>query len=665
MKKFVLKRERPEQRESSYKIDYRSLLNNRQLEAVMHDQGPALIIAGAGTGKTRTLVYRVARLVEDGIPPESILLLTFTRRSARQMLDRASALLDDRCQSIAGGTFHHYCNQILHKYAKRIGFPNNFTLLDQTDATDAIHHIRSPFMKLLKQKRFPQKQTLQSIFSTAKNKQISIQDAILQSFPQFSVHSEIISEIERRYSSYKSENGVMDFDDLLIMTRKLMLENDDIRKAVAGKNRHVMIDEYQDTNNLQAELAALFSSVHNNLMAVGDDAQSIYAFRGANFKNILSFPEMFSGCHVIKLEENYRSTQPILDLANTLIYKAKERFEKNLFTHNQEGDLPGLVKAPNERDQSRFVAQLLLQLREQGIPLNEIAVLFRNGRDSYDLEWELNRNNIPFQKFGGQKFAEAAHVRDVLSHIKVAINPNDQIAWNRILMLLDGIGPKTASDLVQWLVLNKNKALTDSDIVSQRYKKQLDHLSIVLAGLRNNKTNPAKAVSDLVGYYTPICTRKFDDHPKRIKDLESFAGLASGFASLEQLLQELTLDPLDASAMETLVSSEEEAPMVLSTIHSAKGLEWDTVFIIQCLDGIIPSGYSVDSNDQLDEELRLLYVACTRARERLFISYPVTKDSSYGDYFSNPSRFIDGIPETILEIWMLENEATQKQLPPK
>lgn len=665
MKTFALKRERPELRETGYKIDYRSLLNDKQLEAVMHDQGPALIIAGAGTGKTRTLVYRVARLVEDGVPPESILLLTFTRRSARQMLERASGLLDERCQRISGGTFHHYCNQILHKYADRIAFPHNFTLLDQTDAADAIHLIRDPFVKLLNRKRFPQKQTLQSIFSTAKNKQISIQDSILQSFPQFLEHHEIISGIEKRYAAYKSENGVMDFDDLLILTKKLMLQHDDIRMAAAGKIRYVMIDEYQDTNNLQAELAALFSSVHNNLMAVGDDAQSIYAFRGANFKNILSFPENFPGCQVIKLEENYRSSQPILDLANTLISKAKDKFEKNLFTRKQEGDLPGLVKAPNERDQSRFVAQLLLQLREQGIPLHEIAVLFRNGRDSYDLEWELNRNNIPFQKFGGQKFSEAAHVRDVLSHIKAAINPNDQIAWNRILMLLEGIGPKTAADLVQWLVLNKNKTLTDSDIVSQRYKKQLEQLSIVLSGLGKNKKNPAKAVADLVGYYKPICERTFDDHPKRIKDLESFAGLASGFASLDQLLQELTLDPLDASAMETRVSSGEEAPMVLSTIHSAKGLEWDTVFIIQCLDGIIPSGYSVDSNDQLDEELRLLYVACTRARERLFVSYPVTKDSTFGDYFSNPSRFLDGIPESILEIWMLEYEAGQKKLLPE
>jgi len=423
-----------------------------------------------------------------------------------------------------------------------------------------------------------------------------------------------------------------------------------------------MVDEYQDTNTLQAELVGLFSSVHQNLMVVGDDAQSIYAFRGANHKNILSFPDLYNNCTTILLEENYRSSKSILELANSLMEKAREKFNKKLYTTRSGGDLPGLVKAPNERDQSRFVTQMLLHLREQGIPLGDMAVLFRNGRDSYDLEWELNHNNIPFRKFGGQKFAEAAHVRDVLGHLRVIVNPDDRIAWSRILLLLDGIGPKTADELITWLKLNKTSELKNSGMVSDSYKEQIDKLSALLSRLRSLGNEPQKAVEEVVTYYTPVCRKKFDDHSKRIKDLQAFSEMAANFHSLEHILQELTLDPLNASAMETEKTTRDESPLVLSTIHSAKGLEWDSVFIIQCLDGIIPSGYSVENAEALDEELRLLYVAATRARERLFVTYPVTKEGSYGDYFSNPSRFIDEIPENTLEPWLLEEASEKKQI---
>ncbi len=661
MKKFVLQREIKSRDPSTYRIPYRDLLNEQQYEAVMHDSGPALVIAGAGTGKTRTLIYRLARLVEDGAAPSSILLLTFTRRAARVMLDRAAGVLDDRCTKVRGGTFHHYCNQILHQYADRLGYSSNFTLLDQADTQDTVHHIRSSFAQNLRGQRFPQKQTLAAIFSASVNKQISLYEVIATDYPQFLQHHEAIEELQKRYSDYKSMNDVMDFDDLLVYTHRLLTKEKDVREIVASKNRFVMVDEYQDTNNLQAELASLFSSVHHNLMVVGDDAQSIYAFRGANFRNILAFPEQNTNCNIIKLEENYRSTQPILDLSNTLISKAKEKFEKKLYTRKNQGDLPGLIRASCERDQSRFIVQLLLQLREQGTPLKEIAVLFRNGRDSYDLEWQLNKKNIPFQKFGGQKFAEAAHIRDILSHIRVIVNPDDSIAWNRVLLLLEGIGPKSASELILWLKLNKSRDLSSSEIVSASYKKQLDSLSQVLAGLTGLKNQPGKAVELLVQYYKPLCEKRFDDHPKRLKDLDAFTGLSNGYSSLDQLLQELTLDPLDATALETEAASKDEYPLILSTIHSAKGLEWDTVFIIQCLDGIIPSGYSIDNPTALDEELRLLYVACSRAREKLFITYPVTKESSFGEYFSNPSRFLDNMPEDMLEPWMLEEEESDRK----
>lgn len=665
MKKFVLKKDETHRRSASYRIPYKKQLNEAQYKAVMHDRGPALVVAGAGTGKTRTLIYRVARLIEEGIAPESVLLLTFTRRAAREMLDRASAMLDERCSRVRGGTFHFYCNQILHRYAENIGYPAAFTLLDQADSMDTIQHIRSGFLQQFKRKRFPQKQALQAIISTSINKQIPLYETVAEEYPQFLEHHEAIEEIARKYDRYKSENGVMDFDDLLVQTRRLLCSEPEIREKVAARNRYVMVDEYQDTNALQAELVSLFSSVHNNLMVVGDDAQSIYSFRGADFKNILAFPSHYEESAVIKLEQNFRSRKPVLDLANTLLDKASEKYEKTLYTLKEEGDLPGLVKASTERDQSRFIAQMLLQLREQGISLGDIGVLFRNGRDSYDLEWELNKKNIPFQKFGGQKFAEAAHVRDVLAHLRVVVNPDDRIAWNRVLLLLEGIGPKTAGELITWLHLNNSRDPGEADLASKSYKKQLDGLSSVLSRIRTMTQQPGKAVSELVAYYQPLCEKKFDDHPKRLKDLKAFAGLAENFPTIEKILQDLTLDPLDATAVETEKSTKDESPLVLSTIHSAKGLEWDTVFIIQCLDGIIPSGYAVDNASALDEELRLLYVACTRARERLFITYPVTRESGYGDFFTNPSRFVNRIPEKILEPWYLQEEGPQNQLDEK
>ncbi len=664
MKRFILQQDSGRRHDASYRIAYAELLNEQQYDAVMHERGPALVIAGAGTGKTRTLVYRVARLVEDGVPPDQILLLTFTRRAAKEMLDKASGVLDERCARVRGGTFHQYCNQLLHTHARHIGYPNTFTLLDQSDAADAIHLARGPLAAQLRGKRFPQKHTLLSIFSAAVNRQLPIYEIIASGYPQFLSHHDAIEEVQKRYSDYKSENAVMDFDDLLVKTRTLLLENEQIRQKIVAVNRFVMVDEYQDTNTLQAELAELFSSEHYNIMAVGDDAQSIYAFRGADFRNILTFPGRFSGCRVIRLDENYRSVQPILDLANTLINKASNKFEKQLFSRKEGGDLPGLVKAPCERYQSRFVTQMLLQLREQEVPLGDIAILFRNGRDSYDLEWELNKKNIPFQKFGGQKFSEAAHIRDILAHIKIIVNRDDQIAWNRVLLLLEGIGPKTAGELISWLRRNKSRNFMEYGLASRSYRKQLERLSILLAEISANRDNPASAVDAAIAYYKPLCAKHFDDHPKRIKDLDAFAGLAGSYKTLDQLLQELTLEPLDASAMETERSVKDENPLVLSTIHSAKGLEWNTVFVIQCLDGIIPSGYSVDDPDAMDEELRLLYVACTRARERLFVTYPVTKESSFGEYFSNPSRFLSDIPEMVLESWLIEEEPSAKQLNP-
>ena len=664
MKKFVLQKDEPLKRPEDYSIAYHELLNERQLEAVFHDNGPALVVAGAGTGKTRTLVHRVARLVESGVKPSEILLLTFTRRAAKEMLNRASNILDERCKQVKGGTFHFYCSMLLHRYADAIGYPSNFTIIDTSDSLEVIQFVRTQLNLHKKKKRFPNKNTLLKIISTGKNKNLDTRIVLKEHYPQFLEQEEKILEVADAYEAYKEKNFVMDFDDLLINTRDLLRKNDDICTKVASGNRHVMVDEFQDTNKLQADLTELFSSVHGNIMAVGDDAQSIYSFRGADHQNILEFPERFKGTKLIKLEENYRSTPQILEVANQLLKQANFKFEKQLYSNKERGDLPALVQSSSEHDQSRFITQLVLQLREQETELNDIAVLFRNGRDSFDLEIELNRKNIPFVKYGGQKFTEAAHIKDVLAHVRVLVNPMDTIAWNRVLMLLDGIGPKTAQDLFEWIRLAKNPYQLDlSDTTSQSYIDQLKELSKLLVSIKENDHSVPKVIELVTDYYKVFCKKKYDDYPKRIKDLEAFVNVSESFSSLSKMLEELALDPITATAIDTEQKTKEEAPLILSTIHSAKGLEWRHVFIIQCLDGIIPSAYSVEDEKQLDEELRLLYVAVTRAEKMLYFSYPVLAQSAYGDYFTQPSRFLKDMNEDLVEDWRLVEENNPQNLP--
>ncbi|MBO6793380.1 MAG: ATP-dependent helicase [Balneolaceae bacterium] len=657
MKKFVLKKEESAPKPENYTIKYSELLNKQQLDAVFFDRGAALVVAGAGTGKTRTLVYRVARLVEAGVHPSSILLLTFTRRAAQEMISRATNILDDRCKHVKGGTFHYYCSQLLHQYASEIGFPADFTIIDTADALDVIQHVRTQLGLHKKNKRFPNKNTLLSIISSVKNKHLDLRVVVGDQYPQFMENIEQIQQVYDGYQAYKERNFVMDFDDLLEKSVELLQSNEAVRTKVAAQHRFVMVDEYQDTNKLQATLTQLLSSVHNNVMAVGDDAQSIYAFRGADHRNILEFPSLYENCTLIKLEENYRSTPQILCAANELLGQAYHKFDKQLFSEKEESDLPALVKAASDNEQSRFLTQAILQLREQEIALNDMAVLFRNGRDSFDLEIELNRKNIPFVKFGGLKFTEAAHVKDVLAHVRVLVNPMDTLAWNRILMLIDGIGPKTAQELFEWIRLASNPyALDASEVVSKSYMKQIKGLSKLLIKLNDNELMVNEVVSEIVDYYKNYCEKRYDDYPKRLKDLETFVGISAGFSSLSNMLRDLALDPINATAIDTEQQQHDELPLVLSTIHSAKGLEWEHVFIMQCLDGVIPSSYSVEDEELLDEELRLMYVATTRAKQMLYYTFPAIAQSSYGDYFTKPSRFIENLPDGILEPWILTEE---------
>ena len=660
-RRFVLKAESAHP-PSALQIDYASALNPQQHAAATAPGGPTLVVAGAGTGKTRTLVYRVAYLVETGTPPEGIVLLTFTRRSAREMLTRASALLDGRCSRVRGGTFHAFCLGLLRQHAAQIGFERTFSVLDAADAADVLDVLRTAGGFHQAGKRFPRKKTLYSMFSACAGRGLALADVLEARYPQFSPYYDDLLSLQRGYADYKQQHGLMDYDDLLGRTLELFQNHPDVRQRVASGCRHVLVDEYQDTNGLQAALVEAFASVHHNVMAVGDDAQSIYRFRGADFRNIFQFPQRFPGARVLKLEENYRSTQPILDLANHVIGKAQRRYDKRLFSEKKEGERPGLVAAPDSRFESRFVSQLVLQLREEGVPLHRIAVLFRSSFNAYDLEVELNRRSVPFVKYGGLKLNEAAHIKDVLAHLKVVENVKDAVAWNRILQLLPGVGPKTARQIIEWITSEPDDPFTlEGRPYAPRYIAALKALFETLRALRRPEATLVQQVEVVLRYYEPVLQRQyFEDYPKRQQDLEHFAGLAEGFPDRTEFLSSLALDPIELSSLEAAPMESDEPPLVLSTIHSAKGLEFHTVFLIHALDGVLPSYYSLKEEDGLDEELRLLYVAMTRAEENLFISYPVLRYQRHqGEYLASPSRFVEGVPERLLEPCSLVEEGAE------
>ena len=641
----------------NFKIRYEEELNPSQLEAVISTEGPLLVIAGAGSGKTRTLTYRVARLVEEGVSPAAILLLTFTRKASHEMLQRATQVLDRRCQEVAGGTFHSFANKTLRRYGSLVGITPGFSILDRSDAEGLISILRKELDISAKQRAFPRKNTLANIFSRAVNKVKSIEDVIYDDYPHFFPNLEAISAIFQAYGKRKIEHQFLDYDDLLVYLQRLLNDNPDVRDRLASMYRYVMVDEYQDTNKIQAEILYLLTGRDRNIMAVGDDSQSIYAFRGANFKNIIEFPQMFPSTRIISLEENFRSVQPILDLTNVIIERAKEKYTKNLFTRRTGESKPVLVEAQDENSQSRFIVDKVMELNRNGIPSDQIAVLFRAGFHSFDLEIELSREGIAFIKVGGFRFAESAHIKDVLAHLRVISNPKDRISWYRLLLLIEKIGPKTAQTIYN-AVMQENSG--HMGLFTASFKagntagvRQLKNL---FAEMDTHALSVAEMGEKIVAYYTPILKEKYDDHPKRSKDLEQLIGIMERYGNLEQFLTDMALEPPNTSVEDARLAKDRvEDSLVLSTVHSAKGLEWHTVFVIWALDGRFPSIHSLQKEEEIEEELRLMYVAATRAKEALYFVYPQqVYDRGSGMVLSHPSRYIDMIPDSILEkqsIW--------------
>jgi len=632
-------------------LDYRTELNEAQYEAATAVEGPLLIIAGAGTGKTRTLVYRVAHLIDQGIDPRSILLLTFTRRAAEEMIRRASLLIDSRCSQVSGGTFHSFANLVLRVHGRHVNLASSFTIMDRPDSEDVIQTLRSDMGLNTKEKRFPRKQTVAEIFSMTHNKQIGLNELLELEYPHLVDVNHELAEMQRRYADFKQTKSLIDYDDLLIKLRDLLANHVEVRNRLSDTYRYIMVDEYQDTNHLQAEIVRLLAATHDNVAVVGDDAQSIYSFRGANFRNIMDFPKQFAGARLIKLEENYRSTQPILNLTNEIIARATESYEKRLFTRKSVGSRPKLVQAGSEQMQSQFVCQKILELREEGVPLWDIAVLFRSSFHSFDLEIELTRRNIPFVKRGGFQFMESAHVKDLLAHLRILANPQDAISWNRILLLLEGIGPGASQKIIKWL-LEGGSAV--ERLRSYNAKGQVAQGLRTLAQVLEEAAKaelPSEQAQYLLQYYVPILKQNYpDDHPKRLRDMEHFQGMTERYRNLDRLLSDMALEPPNDSIGGVLAVDPDEGPLILSTIHSAKGLEFHSVFIIWALEGRFPSFYNTSSSEDLEEERRLLYVAATRAKQNLFISYPTRVfDKSLRMVLSQPSQFIDGISTRMLE----------------
>ena len=653
-KTYKLKTSTPEKKD--FKLPYSELLNPSQLEAVINFDGPMLCIAGAGSGKTRTLIYRVARMIESGIFPENILLLTFTRKAARNMLERVAELIGENGKKVAGGTYHSFANLMLRKYGKHINLPANFSILDEGDSGDIINLIRADMGLNKKETRFPNKKTLLQIKSKSINQEKPIDEILLTDYSHFEEHLSDIKKLFATFEEYKKENYLLTYDDLLIKLHELLANCHEAKEKVCRQYSYVMADEYQDTNGLQAKITLLLGGEKQNIMVVGDDAQSIYSFRGAKVKNIIEFPRLFENCKIIKLEENYRSTSSILTATNTLMKKAKEGFKKNLFTKRHKGELPAKIRCEDDSEQAAFVASRILDLREEGIPLNQIAVLFRSSYHSYQLELELKHRNIPYTKWGGFKFLESSHLKDVIAHLRVIQNPFDQVSWLRILLLLPGIGTKSASAIYKKIRVSENPF--DLTTIKAR-PKSAEALKLLGEMLQKASPKidlaPGRLLEIVTDYYFPLLKQAFDDYPRRMKDIDQLAIICQRFANLTDFLAEVSLEPPKDSIEDVIaIDSEDEENIILSTIHSSKGLEWHSVFIIWALEGKFPSFMSMKSEAEIEEERRLMYVAMTRAKENLAISYPGSIwDPVSGSFLCKPSRFIEEVGEDNLETWNL------------
>jgi DNA helicase-2/ATP-dependent DNA helicase PcrA len=667
-------------------IDYAAELNEQQLAAVTAAPGPLLVIAGAGSGKTRTLTYRVAYLLENGVDARNILLLTFTNKAARQMLDRVSNLLPVDAAGIWGGTFHSIGNRMLRRHGSALGYSSGFTIMDREDQKDLIATVVASSGIDPKEMRFPKANVLADIFSFVVNTERPIEELLAEKFPYFLPLLEQIKDVQARYERKKKATNSLDFDDLLEKTLRMLLEHEHIARVYRRQFQFILVDEYQDTNKIQADFIDILAREHQNVMVVGDDAQSIYSWRGANFQNILEFPKRYPKAQVFRIELNYRSVPEILEVANSAIAANVKQFKKNLSaTRDSKAMKPALVALNDGSEQAQFVAQRVLELRDEGVELNEIAVLYRAHYHAVELQLEFSRRGIPYQITSGIRFFEQAHIKDVASFIRFVANPRDEVAFKRMVRLLPGIGGKIAENL--WNGWEKS---LDSVIVaavaergpgpttpategaaagdrscsigerllklsiSTRSKKMWEQLAQTLDEIApNGKPNPPSAmiVSVVEAIYDDYAKANFTNYELRREDLNQLASFARQFTNAQEFLSQLALISNVDAELAPNAAADNEA-VNLSSVHQAKGLEFHTVFVIWLTDGMFPSSRSLETRDAIEEERRLFYVAITRARDELYLSYPHMRlNAGFGDVFQRPSRFLKEIPIELLEDW--------------
>ena len=658
----------------SLRIDYAAQLNPQQHQAVTAAPGPALVIAGAGSGKTRTLTYRVAYLVENGVSPSNILLLTFTNKAAREMLERVTALVPHDLAGLWSGTFHSIGNRILRTYSEAAGFRPGFSIMDREDQQDMIDSVIASAGIDTKDKRFPKGEVLGDIYSYAINTSRSIGEVLAEKYPYFIPLEGEIESLQKKYEDRKRSANSLDFDDLLIKPLRMMQNTPAVADHFQNKFQFILVDEYQDTNHIQAEFIDILGARHRNVMVVGDDAQAIYSWRGADFQNILDFPKRYPGATVYKIETNYRSVPEVLQVANAAIAGNLRQFHKVLHPAREGGhSKPGLVPLADSNQQAQFVAQRILELRDEGMDLNEMAVLYRAHYHSMELQMELTRHGIPFAITSGLRFFEQAHVKDVAAFLKFAVNPRDEVAFKRMVRLLPGIGARSAEELWTGIFPRLGEDpepesgtnaepsfgsfanLLADQKVPAKSRKSWQQLVYTLDEIapHGHPHPPSEMIGGVIeAIYDDYLKAKFPNYEQRREDLQVLQNYARQYQNSAEFLDQLAL----VTSLETegeLGTRDEDDEMVnLSSVHQAKGLEWKVVFVIWMAEGMFPSSRSLESDAAIEEERRLFYVAVTRARDELYLTYPLMKlNAGYGEMFQRPSRFLGEVPSSLMEDW--------------
>ena len=661
-------------------INFKKELNKEQLQVIEKGDGPCLVLAGAGSGKTRTITYRVAHLLEQGVQPDEILLVTFTNKAAREMISRVQQLTGGEIKLPWSGTFHHVAFRILKLYAPLLGYNNNFTILDSGDAKDLLKLCLKQEGIDRKAKRFPSPKVIMSILSFARNAERTIEDVLDEKHPKWLEHADVFGRIAEEYAKRKKQANAMDFDDLLVNLRLLLTKSPPTRKKYEEQFTYVLVDEYQDTNKVQASIIDLFASVHKNILVVGDDAQSIYSFRAADIKNILEFEKRYPDAQVYRLETNYRSTPEILAVANDVIANNRNQYEKELRSVQKTFIKPEVHAFADNYEEAEFIAKRILELRDEGIPLREMSVLFRASFHSQALEVELVKRDIPYEYRGGVRFFERSHIKDVLSFLRVYHNPDDEIAWSRVLHMQVGLGPATVGKILASLrsavqslmddptspVETRHAPSLHDDIATPNLKPIFDQIKPHLSSraqigfndfiqIWNDMTlsdeSPAGLIRAVAGSkYAEYLESEYPDYRDREQDIEQFATFAERATDLHKFLAEITLQE-SFTIKQAQAHEKDDEKMVLSTIHQAKGLEWQAVFVLHVAAGQFPNDRALSERRGIEEERRLFYVAVTRAKKHLHLTYPLSTGRSM--IVGGPSLFLEELDKTLLDMHTL------------